>query len=122
MRHNIHELAEKLLHRQFDKLSPREKTVIQHIAERLHVSRNVQKEYEEQLTFGQRLADRVAAFGGSWSFILIFAFVLLGWIGLNSFILINLRESFVPYPYILLNLVLSMLAAVHARLADMPLH
>ncbi len=116
MKHNIHELAEKLLHKTFDKLGPREKTVIQHIAERLHVSRNVLKEHEEHLTFGQHLADRVAIFGGSWAFVLIFAAVMLFWVSLNSFILINWHKSFDPYPYILLNLLLSMLAAVQAPL------
>ncbi len=114
MKHTIHELAEKLLHKRFDTLSPREKTVIQHIAERLHVSRNVLKEHEARLTFGQRLADRVAIFGGSWTFILMFAFIIVVWVGLNSFILISWHETFDPYPYILLNLMLSMLAAIQA--------
>ena len=66
------------------------------------------------MTFGQRLADKVAGFGGSWTFISIFAVVLVIWILLNSFVLIAYRKSFDPYPYILLNLFLSMLAAIQA--------
>ena len=66
------------------------------------------------MTFGQKLADKVAKFGGSWTFISIFAVVMVIWILLNSFILIMYKKSFDPYPYILLNLFLSMLAAIQA--------
>ncbi len=79
---------------------------------RTHVTRNLNTEEEERLTFPQRLADRVAAFGGSWTFIVLFTVVLVGWIALNSLLLA--RKPFDPYPYILLNLVLSMIAAVQA--------
>lgn len=63
-------------------------------------------------TFGQRVADKVATFGGSWTFILIFIGFLLGWIGLNVFVLLN--KGFDPYPFILLNLILSCIAALQA--------
>jgi uncharacterized membrane protein len=67
------------------------------------------------MTFGQKLADKVASFGGSWTFISIFAAVLVVWILLNSLILVRLGSgAFDPYPYILLNLFLSMLAAIQA--------
>ena len=66
------------------------------------------------MTFGQKMADKVASFGGSWLFISIFMGVMVVWIILNSFVLINLDRTFDPYPYILLNLVLSMLAAIQA--------
>lgn len=66
----------------------------------------------EQLTHGQRLADKVAEFGGSWTFIISFAVVLALWICFNSFVLLN--KGFDPYPYILLNLVLSCIAAIQA--------
>jgi CRP/FNR family transcriptional regulator, cyclic AMP receptor protein len=79
---------------------------------RSQVSRNVNEEAEERLTFGERIADRVATFGGSWTFICIFGFVLAAWVVLNSVAL--RRRSFDPYPYILLNLFLSMLAALQA--------
>ncbi|HXI03160.1 MAG TPA: DUF1003 domain-containing protein, partial [Candidatus Saccharimonadales bacterium] len=76
------------------------------------VSRNLNVEEAELLTFGQRIADKVATFGGSWTFIITFGAVLAAWITLNSLILRT--EPFDPYPYILLNLVLSMLAALQA--------
>jgi CRP/FNR family cyclic AMP-dependent transcriptional regulator len=79
---------------------------------RAGVTRNLNEEEDEQMTFGERIADRVASFGGSWTFIMIFAAILLVWIILNSVVL--LRKSFDPFPYILLNLFLSMTAAVQA--------
>ena len=79
---------------------------------RTRVTRNLNTEEEEQLTFGQRIADRVAAFGGSWTFIIMFGVILFAWIIVNSIVLVT--KSFDPYPYILLNLVLSMLAALQA--------
>lgn len=79
---------------------------------RTQVSRNPNLEEEERLTFGQRIADKVAAFGGSWTFIIIFGVILAIWVILNSTAL--LRDHFDPYPYILLNLFLSMIASVQA--------
>jgi|SRR5215472_11968800 len=79
---------------------------------RTHVARNVNVEAEEQMTLGARIADKVAAFGGSWTFIIIFAVVMLIWVILNSTAL--LLHHFDPYPYILLNLFLSMIAAIQA--------
>jgi uncharacterized membrane protein len=89
---------------------------------RTHVSRNLNVEEEERLTFGQRIADHVAAFGGSWSFIIAFGVVMLGWIALNVYLALRgaqhglspEKATFDPYPFILLNLVLSMLAAIQA--------
>ena len=79
------------------------------------VSRNVLEEAEEKLTFGQRVADRVAAFGGSWPFIMLFAAVMVVWMAIN---IINLTH-FDPYPFILLNLCLSTLAAIQAPIIMM---
>jgi uncharacterized membrane protein len=79
---------------------------------RMHVTRNANVEAAEQLTMGQRIADHVAAFGGSWTFIILFCVVIGVWITLNSIAL--LQHSFDPYPFILLNLVLSTLAAFQA--------
>ena len=79
---------------------------------RTHVTKNPNVEEDEQLTFGQRIADRVATFGGSWTFIITFGAILLVWIVVNSLLLA--AHPFDPYPYILLNLVLSMLAALQA--------
>ena len=76
------------------------------------LSSNVEAEFEKDLTFGERLSDHLASFGGSWPFLVIFAVILLIWVVLNSFLI--LRKPFDPYPFILLNLVLSCLAAVQA--------
>ncbi len=67
---------------------------------------------KERGTYGERLADKVAEFGGSWTFIIAFAVVMTGWITLNSYFLA--QRAFDPYPYILLNLILSCLAAIQA--------
>ena len=115
MDNKIRDTAEKLFSSEYEKLSKQERHVAHHITERTPISTNVIKDYSEQLTFGQRMADSVASFGGSWAFIIIFMIVLIAWIGLNSYILIKLHvSSFDPYPYIFLNLVLSMLAAIQA--------
>lgn len=113
MNNDIHKLSQKLMHKGFDLLSQTEKRVLKTIEEHHHISRNAVKDYEKQYTFGQRVADKIAAFGGSWAFILLFAGILATWIGLNSYILIH-SKAFDPFPYILLNLVLSMVAAFQA--------
>jgi uncharacterized membrane protein len=79
---------------------------------RTQVSRNVNVEEEERMTLGERVADKVASFGGSWTFISIFALTMAVWVALNTAALF--RDHFDPYPYILLNLFLSMTAAVQA--------
>lgn len=82
-------------------------------------SRNVNEVMEEKYTFGQRIADRVATFGGSWTFIFIFGGILFTWMTINSLILARVGygdsgAQWDPYPYILLNLMLSTLAALQA--------
>ncbi len=89
-----------------------EEGVAQSLAEEQVLSRNINQEFEGSFTLGQRLADRIAAFGGSWTFISIFMGMLVIWMGINTWVL--LKQPFDPYPYILLNLVLSCLAAVQA--------
>lgn len=81
--------------------------------------RNVNAEYVEERTFGQRSADAVAKVAGSWSFIIIFLVGLLMWAFLNTEILGPRHEAFDPYPYVFLNLVLSMLAAIQAPIIMM---
>src|ERR1043165_4574325 len=83
------------------------------------VTRNINVVMEEKATVGQRVADKVASFGGSWTFIIIYLIFLLGWMVLNSFVLIYRRSDFDPYPYILLNLMLSMTAALQAPIIMM---
>lgn len=109
----VKDLAERLLKTGFDDLPERDRRVICRIADRLHITRNTNSVFDEDLSFGDRLADRVSAFGGSWPFIMIFGFVLLAWITVNS-MLLGGSKAFDPYPYIFLNLLLSMLAAIQA--------
>ncbi|MEI9892604.1 MAG: DUF1003 domain-containing protein [Chthoniobacter sp.] len=83
------------------------------------VSRNINEEMDDRLTTGQRIADKVAAFGGSWTFIFLFGGILVVWMGINSFLLSHIGKNefgaqWDPYPYILLNLLLSTLAALQA--------
>jgi CRP/FNR family transcriptional regulator, cyclic AMP receptor protein len=78
---------------------------------RSHVSRNANKEEEDRMTFGQRIADHVASFGGSWTFIIIFLIGMIAWMTINTAVL---HRAFDPFPFILLNLVLSCLAALQA--------
>src|SRR3954469_14236758 len=114
MNNQIKELAKRVFDASVEGLSERERRVLHSFATRLHISRNTNRQFDEKLTFGQRLADKVAAFGGSWTFILIFAAVLLTWVVLNTIILARRGNTFDPYPYILLNLFLSMIAALQA--------
>ena len=107
---NVKELAQRLLHIGYDDLPPAEQRILRRIARRTHVSKDVSA--IPNLTFGERLSDRVAAFGGSWKFIIIFGLCLVSWVGLNSLI-VN-KWVFDPYPYIFLNLLLSMVAALQA--------
>jgi CRP/FNR family transcriptional regulator, cyclic AMP receptor protein len=79
---------------------------------RTRVSRNVNVEEAERMTLGERVADKVASFGGSWSFIILFGAVMAVWVVLNTAAFFS--RHFDPYPYILLNLFLSMIAAIQA--------
>jgi uncharacterized membrane protein len=81
------------------------------------VSKNINNTHDENLTFGQRVADKIAAFGGSWTFIISFGVVLAIWIIVNAVILGN--KAFDPYPFVFLNLVLSCLAAIQAPIIMM---
>jgi len=111
---NPEDIAEKLFGVPYEALDELTQHVAHHIAGRKHIVRNTAKEFDAKATLGQRAADAVATFGGSWTFIILFAAILVVWIGLNSFILIKYDKIFDPYPYILLNLFLSMLAAIQA--------
>jgi len=106
------EYIKSALEEEKGELTALEEEVVQSIREQETVSRDVHKEYEGRLTFGDRMADRLAAYGGSWKFILSFLAVIFGWIVINTMLLI--RRPFDPFPFILLNLVLSCLAAFQA--------
>jgi uncharacterized membrane protein len=119
MNEQVHALAEQLLATGLDKLSQRECRVITGVARRTQVSRDVNYAFAEKQTFGDRLADRVATFGGSWTFITLFLAALVSWTILNTVILAGNVAAFDPYPYIFLNLILSMVAALQAPIIMM---
>ncbi|KGI76716.1 DUF1003 domain-containing protein [Oleiagrimonas soli] len=104
--------ARTLMATELEKLPPDEREIVERFISRKHIARNVLKEFDQSLSFGERLSDRIAEIGGSWTFILLFLFFLALWMGFNSFVLH--KEAFDPYPYILLNLALSCLAALQA--------
>jgi uncharacterized membrane protein len=100
------------LEAEYRKLSEIEQSVVSKITRRGRVSRVVHQEFDATMTFGQRAADKIAQFGGSWPFIGLFGAILIGWMGINTWVLAS--RPFDPYPFILLNLVLSTLAALQA--------
>ena len=112
-----HRYIQKLLEAEKGELSQLDHDVLKAIKEQEVLSKNPDIDFDAELTFGQRLADRIATFGGSWTFIIIFGLFLFVWMGLNSWLL--LARPFDPYPFILLNLVLSSLAAIQAPLIMM---
>ena len=112
--HKKHSTAENLMGSSYEAMDERTKKVVRHINEHKYISRDTSIELEDAITFGQRAADTVARFGGSWSFIMLFAATLIFWVILNSYILASYHKTFDPYPYILLNLFLSMLASIQA--------
>ena len=81
------------------------------------LSENIQEEIEAELTLGQRIADKVASFGGSWTFIIIFFLFILVWILINVWLFV--AKPFDPFPFILLNLLLSCIAAIQAPIIMM---
>lgn len=104
--------VEKLLEAERGELNALDQDVIESLAKGEVITQSLNNPAQDTSTLGERAADRVAAFGGSWSFILSFGAVLLIWMGLNATGL--LFKPFDPHPFILLNLVLSSLAAVQA--------
>ncbi len=104
-------LAQRLLQKDFGNIPERERRVIERVAKRVSISRDTNSDHESTLTYGDRLADQVASFGGSWKFLILFAVFIAAWVLLNSVMLV---VGFDPYPYILLNLFMSMLASIQA--------
>jgi uncharacterized membrane protein len=111
-------IAERLLGRPFDELDEDEQRILARV-----VSDEIELEPEESevanVTAGDRLADRVAAVGGSWPFIGLFVFVVLGWMLLNSDWAGRLEQTWDQYPYVFLNFVLSLTAALQAPIIMM---
>lgn len=100
------------LSRQVGELSELDNKVVEAIADRSLITDDTSYSNEPKSTLGERVADNVASFGGSWTFIISFIVFLLVWIAVNAFVLLN--RGFDPYPFILLNLILSCLAALQA--------
>lgn len=99
------------LKKELGELDDMEQKVVQSLKDKSLVTDNPD-DNDDSLTIGQKVADKVASFGGSWTFIISFLIFLLGWIAINVFILMN--KGFDPYPFILLNLLLSCIAALQA--------
>lgn len=116
---NPQRLAAGFFRKEWKDLSELERRVARAVVERRNISRDLGKAFIDERTFGESVADKVASFGGSWTFILIFGGVILTWVFVNSMILFRYGDAFDPYPYILLNLFLSMLAAIQAPIIMM---
>jgi uncharacterized membrane protein len=112
--HPPEDIATRLLGQPYAALDATGQKVARHVVERRHIARNLARDDESPASAGQRAADAVASFGGSWIFVGLFGVTLLGWVVLNAVLLQTRGQTFDPYPYILLNLFLSMLAAVQA--------
>jgi uncharacterized membrane protein len=106
------EYVKGVLETEKGELSALEEEVMRSLREQELLSRNINIEFDQKLTLGQRLSDKLADYAGSWGFIIAFVSVLILWIIVNSVILV--WRPFDPYPFILLNLVLSCLAAIQA--------
>jgi uncharacterized membrane protein len=103
---------EESLTSEIGQLSDLEQTVVESLTGNVTLSNKIDGDDQQQITFGQKISDKVAKFGGSWKFILLFGFFILVWITINIVWLSN--KGFDPYPFILLNLILSCIAALQA--------
>ena len=113
----LKDLEKTLLGKQVDELTSAEKQVIKKARQRRTVSTNAGEDFIAGSSFGQRLADAIARVGGSWSFIIGFLLFLVAWVILNTVILVS--RPIDPYPFIFLNLMLSMIAAIQAPIIMM---
>ncbi len=111
------QVLENMLRRERGRLTDLDRAVVESVSDNEILARNVEESYEEHLTFGDRLADRMADFAGSWTFIIIFLVAMAAWMTVN--LVAVLARPFDPYPFILLNLVLSCVAALQAPLIMM---
>jgi len=109
--------VKEVLEEEVGELSALDQEVIESLEQHEILSSDISKQFEKKLTFGERLSDHIAEFGGSWKFLISFGAVLLIWIAINGVILAT--RAFDPYPFILLNLILSCLAAVQAPIIMM---
>jgi uncharacterized membrane protein len=102
---------EELLQQEHGEFTELDRQVAESISNQDTIAENTEDEFEEHRTFGERLSDHLASFGGSWAFLIYFSLLLLVWMGYN---VMRGEDAFDPYPFILLNLVLSCIAAVQA--------
>jgi uncharacterized membrane protein len=108
---------ENLLKEERGAISELENDVISSISDGKLLSEDIEPRIDQKFTFGQRLSDKIADFGGSWTFIIVFFTFLFIWMAINIFVLT--RKPFDPYPFILLNLLLSCIAAIQAPIIMM---
>lgn len=111
--------VEQLLERERGEISALERQVIESLAQEETIARDTEIAWSNRRTFGERIADYVADFGGSWKFIISFFVILFAWISYNAWSAAQSDPVFDPYPFILLNLVLSCIAAVQAPIIMM---
>ena len=119
MNETIEKAKKYLFKDEWTRLTPEERDVIEGILYRIDPLRDPNKEFSDHRTFGERTSDAIAKFGGSWTFICLFGCSLLLWAFTNTEILGPRNEAFDPYPYVFLNLILSMLAAIQAPIIMM---
>ena len=113
-------LAKRILEIGYDDLPARERQVLERAAKRMAVSRDWSTSFEQGRSFGERLADRIASFGGSWTFIMLFGVAIAIWMAVNTVLFFHWgADPFDPYPFILLNLFLSLVAAIQAPIIMM---
>jgi uncharacterized membrane protein len=105
--------VQEVLEDEIGELTALDQEVVESLERHEIFSSDISKQFEKKLTFGERLSDHIAEFGRSWKFLITFGAVLLGWIGINGIILVT--RAFDPYPFILLNLVLSCLLRCRRR-------
>ncbi len=113
------DLARRYLAKEPHALDEEERNVLASLEARRPISRDAAEIEEATSTFWDRLADQVAAVGGSWGFIFTSLFILVAWMLLNTDVLAHWNKAFDPYPYIFLNLMLSMIAALQAPIIMM---
>lgn len=106
-----------LITKEKGEIAASDKDVMEAIKNNSILSENIKSEAEGDLTLGQKLADKIAVFGGSWTFIIVFFSFILIWMSINIFVMA--QKPFDPYPFILLNLILSCLAAIQAPIIMM---
>jgi uncharacterized membrane protein len=109
--------VQKIIEEEVGELSDLEKEVLESLQRHELLSSNIEDDFKQDRTFGEKLSDKLATFGGSWKFLIIFSLFLLIWITINSLVMFWRPAD--PYPYILLNLILSCLAAVQAPIIMM---